>query len=49
MVLVQTIYLGMEPADLCPAPDAQRFRQGFWRWGDVERPWDFRRNQRNAS
>ncbi len=38
-----------ENAYLAAEAHAQRFRQGVWRWGNVERPWDFRRNRRNAS
>jgi micrococcal nuclease len=25
---------------------AERYRQGVWRWGNVVKPWDFRRQQR---
>jgi micrococcal nuclease len=26
---------------------AERTRQGVWRWGEAQRPWDFRRESRN--
>jgi endonuclease YncB( thermonuclease family) len=38
-----------ENAYLAAEAHAQRFRQGVWRWGNVERPWDFRRNRRSGS
>ena len=27
---------------------AQRFRQGVWRWGNVQAPWEFRKQRRSG-
>lgn len=38
-----------ENAYLAAEAHAQQFRQSVWRWGNVQRPWDFRRNRRSGS
>jgi micrococcal nuclease len=38
-----------ENAYLAAEAQAQRFRQGVWRWGNVQRPWDSRRDRRSGS
>ena len=41
-------YLGGCDANAYPDAEAQaeRFRQGVWRWGNEIKPWDFRKQQR---
>jgi endonuclease YncB( thermonuclease family) len=37
-----------QAAYIAAEQQAQRFRQGVWRWdGGTERPWDFRSRRRN--
>ena len=35
----ESAYLGAEG-------QAERYRQGVWRWGNEVKPWDFRKQQR---